>query len=90
MNDDGVLPASCHHKEREVLLMPRRPPEILSRIPVFLIPSMIRDAITKAGEELVKIVIKKGNHHYYNITIHTRSIKRELRAGVQRTGGAPV
>ena len=68
--------------------MPRRPPEVLSAIPLFLIPSRIKRAIVKAGEELVKIVIKKGNHHYYNISVHTRPVHRELRSGVPRAGRA--
>lgn len=64
--------------------MPRRPPEILTKIPLFLIPTAIRNAIGIASEEIVRIVIRKTSHHFYNISIHTRTIKRELRAGVQK------
>jgi hypothetical protein len=59
-------------------------------VPLFLIPLVIRQEIKKAGEELERIVVKKSGRHYYNISIRSRSINRELRAGVVRagTGGA--
>lgn len=66
--------------------MPRRPAEILKEVPLYLIPPMIREEIKKAGEELVRIVVKKSSRHFYNISVHTRSLKRELRAGVMRAG----
>ena len=68
--------------------MPRRPADVIAKIPLFLIPSAINQGIKNAGEEIERIVVKKVNRHYYNISIHTRSIQRELRAGVQRAGGA--
>ena len=64
--------------------MPRRPAEVIAKIPLFLIASAVKNGVKKAGEELERIVVRKINRHYYNISIHTRSFNRELRAGVQR------
>lgn len=66
--------------------MPRRPADVLDKVPLFLIAPTIRREITTAGEELHHIVVKKAGQHYYNIAIHTRSLNRELRTGVQRAG----
>ena len=61
--------------------MPRRAAFVLPEIPLFLIPPVIQREICRAGEELERIVIKKTGRHYYNISIRTRSVNRELRAG---------
>lgn len=72
--------------------MPRRPAAVLEKVPLFLIPPMIKKEITRAGEELVRIVVKKSSRHFYNISVHTRSLKRELRSEIlwagTTTGGA--
>jgi len=66
--------------------MPRKPPIVRPRVPLILVPPMIRLEIRKAGENLGRIVVKRNGLHYYNVSIHTRSTKRELRAGVAQTG----
>ncbi|MGA2121144.1 MAG: hypothetical protein ABSG49_03770 [Methanoregula sp.] len=33
-----------------------------------------------------RIVARGGGRHFYNVSIHTRPVRRELRAGL-RTGG---
>jgi hypothetical protein len=66
--------------------MPRRPALVKPDIPLFFISSVIRQEIKKAGEELERIVVKKAGRHFYNLAIHTRSVSRELRAGVMRVG----
>jgi len=68
--------------------MPRRPAQVLPGIPLFLIPPVIRREIRHAGEELERIVVKKSGRHYYNISIRSRSVNRELRAEVVRAGDA--
>lgn len=60
--------------------MPRRPAQVVSGVPLFLIPPMIRQEIKRAGEELERIVVKKSGRYYYNISIRSRSVKRELMA----------
>lgn len=75
--------------------MPRRAAAVLTKVPLFLVPAIIKKEVKKAGEELVRIVVKKVNRHYYNVSVRTRSINRELRANVPRAGyrestGAPA
>lgn len=66
--------------------MPRRPAIIVPRIPLFLITSVVNREVKKAGEELVRIVVKKAKGHYYNVSIRTRSVNRELRSSVPHAG----
>jgi hypothetical protein len=66
--------------------MPRRPAIIVPRIPLFLITSVVSREVKKAGEELVRIVVKKAKGHYYNVSIRTRSVNRELRSPIPHAG----
>jgi hypothetical protein len=70
--------------------MPRRPAEIIRKIPLFLIDAVMKRALKKAGEELVRVVIKKVKGHCFDIFVHTRSVCRALRAPVERTGAVPM
>ncbi len=70
--------------------MPRRPAEIIRKIPLFLIDTVMKRALKKAGEELVRVVVKLAKGHYYDMFIHTRSVCRALRAPVQRAVPVPV
>jgi hypothetical protein len=60
------------------ILMPRRPDVIAPRIPLFLIASVVSREVKKAGEELMRIVVKKVKGHYYDIRVRTRSVRRAL------------
>lgn len=53
---------------------------MIGKVPLFLIPATLKREIVKAGEELHHIVVKKAGRHFYNVAVHTRSLKRELRA----------
>ena len=66
--------------------MPRRPPLVRQQVPLILVPPLIRLEIRKAGEDLERIVVKRNGLHYYNVSIHTRPVKRELKTGVARSG----
>ncbi len=66
--------------------MPRRPARVRPDVPLFLIPPVIKKEIGRAGEELVRIVVRKTSLHYYNVSIHTRSVNRELQAELARAG----
>ena len=55
-------------------MMPRRLAIIVPRISLFLITTI-------AGRE-----VKKAKGHYYNVSIRTRSVNRELRSSVPRAG----
>jgi hypothetical protein len=66
--------------------MPRRAPLVEPDIPLFLIPHVVRKGILKFREDVVRIVVRKVNRHRYNVSVHSRSIKRELRPPVPRAG----
>lgn len=69
-----------------MFLIPRRHPLVRSRVPLRLVTPLIKVEMKKAGEYLERIVIRKSGLHFFNISIHTRSVKRELRAGANPTG----
>lgn len=66
-------------------MMPRRAAIVHPNVPLFLIPPVIHEAVTNAGEELERIVVRKSNRHFYTVSVRTRSIKRELRPCRPRT-----
>ena len=66
--------------------MTRRPAIIVPRISLFLITTIAGREVKKAGEELMRIVVKKAKGHYYNVSIRTRSVNRELRSPVPHAG----
>jgi hypothetical protein len=68
--------------------MPRRPATIERDIPLFLIPHVVMRGVRTHGEELERVIVKKTCSHFYNISIRTRPIKRELRGGVTCSGGS--
>jgi hypothetical protein len=70
--------------------MPRRPPVIFRKIPLFVIGRLVNDELKKAGGELVRVVIRLAKGHCYEIFIHTRSVCRTLRCPVQRAVPVPV
>ena len=65
--------------------MPRRPAVVTPKIPLFLLDPVIRKDLKRAGEELVRLVVRKVKGHYYDISVHTRSICHPLQS-VQRAG----
>jgi hypothetical protein len=65
--------------------MPRRAAVVMPEIPLFLILPVIRKELKRAGEELVRIVVKKVNRHFYHISVRTQTIPHPLQS-VQRAG----
>jgi len=59
-------------------MMPRRPTETESGVPLWLIPQVVFQWIQKAGEELDWIRVRRTNHHFYLISVRTRPVKREF------------
>jgi hypothetical protein len=59
--------------------MPRRPPEIEPNIPLYLIPHIIARGFNRYGGDVEQIIVKKTHRHFYNISIRTRPIRKELR-----------
>ena len=58
--------------------MPRRPATIERDIPLFLVPHKIQEGIRNHGEDLERVIVSRGGSHFYNISIRTRPVKREL------------
>ena len=61
--------------------MPRRAATVEREIPLFLIPHIIMREVRTQGENLERVIVQKGRSHFYNISIRTRPIKRELKKG---------
>jgi hypothetical protein len=59
--------------------MPRRSATVERDIPLFLIPHVLLREVRSHGEELERVIIRKTRSHFYNISIRTRLIKRELK-----------
>jgi hypothetical protein len=60
--------------------MPRKGPLVIPDIPLFLIPPVIRMEVREAGNTLERIAVKRCYKHFYNVSIHTRPVRRELRS----------
>jgi hypothetical protein len=61
--------------------MPRRQATIERDIPLFLIPHSVLRGVRTHGEELERVIVRKTRSHFYNISIRTQPIKRELKRG---------
>lgn len=62
--------------------MPRRPTMVEDKIPLFLIPDIIKRGIHIHGEEVDWILAKLTSHHFYTVRIRTRPVRRESRRRV--------
>ena len=58
--------------------MPRRPAFVMKKIPLFLNAAAVSQRVQNAGEELVRIVMKKMRGHYNDIGVRTRSGERKI------------
>ncbi|MCX6683030.1 MAG: hypothetical protein NTY71_08640 [Methanoregula sp.] len=65
--------------------MPRRQTTTDREIPLYLIPHMIMKRIRTHGEALERVIVRTSGSHYYNISVRTRPVKREL---MQRQAGS--
>ena len=59
--------------------MPRRPPEVEPDIPLYLIPHIVARGFRKHGGDVETIIVEKTHRHFYNISIRTRPIPKELK-----------
>jgi hypothetical protein len=64
--------------------MPRRPSKIERDIPLYLIPHIMKREVSTHGEELERVIVWKTGSHFYNISVRTRPVKRELRSAWAR------
>jgi hypothetical protein len=58
--------------------MPRRQTTVEREVPLFLVPHMIMKRIKQHEEAMERIIVRKVGRHYYNISIRTKPVKREL------------
>jgi hypothetical protein len=65
--------------------MPRRPAKIERDIPLYLIPDIVKRGVVTHGETLERVIVSKTGNHFYNISIRTRPVKRELRSSWARS-----
>jgi len=59
--------------------MPRRPDFVERDIPLYLVPHVIMRGVKALDDDLERVLVKKTHSHFYNVTIRTRSQKREYR-----------
>ncbi len=66
--------------------MPRRPAKIERDIPLYLIPDIVKRGVVTHGQTLERVIVSKTGNHFYNVSIRTRPVKRELRSAWNRPG----
>jgi len=72
--------------------MPRRPSKIERDIPLYLIAGIVKRGVSTYGEGLERVIVRKTGRHFYNVSIRTRRIRKELRSSwiaVQNEGTLP-
>ena len=47
-------------------------------IPLYLLPRAIARQITRFGDSVYRISVKRTHWHHYNISVRTRSLPKEL------------
>jgi hypothetical protein len=62
-----------------------RHPTKTERVPLYLIPDIVKREIRTNGEALHWVFVQKSGSHFYNIRIRTRPVKRELRSSWARS-----
>ncbi len=66
--------------------MPRRPAKIERDIPLYLIPDIVKRGVVTHGQALERVIVSKTGNHFYNVSIRTRRVKKELRSAWARPG----
>jgi hypothetical protein len=65
--------------------MPRRPAKIERDIPLYLIPDIVKRGVVTHGQTLERVIVSTTRNHFYNVSIRTRRVKRELRSSWARS-----
>jgi hypothetical protein len=66
--------------------MPRRPAKIERDIPLYLVPEIVKRGVVTHGGTLERVIVSRTGNHFYNVSIRTRPVKRELRSSRARPG----
>ena len=67
------------------VLMPRRPAKIERDIPLYLISNIVKRGVVTHGQALERVIVSRTRNHFYNVSIRTRRVKRELRSSWVRS-----
>jgi hypothetical protein len=57
-------------------------------IPLYLVPQVVARQIRQRGTMVFRISVKRTHLHYYNVTVRTKSLPRELMPGHGPAGRA--
>ena len=68
-------------------MMPRQAATIERDVTLFLILHIVMPGVRTLGEDPEQVIVRKCGSHFYNVSIRTRPIERELR-GMQTGIGA--
>jgi hypothetical protein len=68
----------------EAILMSRKPTKT-ERVPLWLIPDVVKREVRTNGEGLDWVFVQKTGCHFYNIRIRTKPVRRELRSSWARS-----
>ena len=71
----------------ETFVTTRRPATVERDIPLYLISHFVQREVLSNGEELERVIIRKTRRHFYNISVRTKAIKRELKGKIVATCG---
>jgi len=48
-------------------------------VPLYLLPKTIADQLRTFGDSVYRISVKRTHWHHYNVSVRTKSVRRELR-----------
>ena len=58
--------------------MPKSNSVTEGEIPLYLLPRVIARQITRIGDSVYRISVKRTHWHHYNISVRTKSLPKEL------------
>jgi hypothetical protein len=61
----------------------------VAKVPLYLIPQIVTGQIRKTGDILYRITVIRTNLHHFNITVRTKTFRKELEP-VEIAVGAPT
>ena len=59
--------------------MPKPKSVTAGEIPLYLLPRAIALQVNRMGDSVYRISVKRTHWHHYNVSVRTKSIRRELR-----------
>ena len=70
--------------------MSRRPATDKRDIPVFPVPHIAMRGTRTQGEDPERIIVRRAGIHFYQVSIRSRPIKRELKRKKKHTSALPA